>query len=178
MRVAIQGLGEVPATVEVVLKKERPARTYVVCSDYQLKLVATRAGYKKTNEEVIKEAARKTGTEVIFCKCDAFDPKSISRAIKRALKQIDIERDEILINFTGGSAITRLLLGVTGVMLSGFARSRLIYAIQYPKGPKFEVDQTKALRDVFPSDLQLLLDFMGKIRHLGGPKIPRRKRKA
>lgn len=176
MKVAIQGLGEVPATIELVLKKEKPNLTYIVCSDFQLKHIATHAGYKKANEIVVKDVAKKVGTEVIFCKCDVFDPKSVSETIRQILQKVDIKKNEILINYTGGSALVRLLLGAIGVMLAGFARVRLIYAIRYPKGMKFEANQTEVLREVFPTDLQLLLDFIGKPPQGGEPKIRRKGR--
>jgi hypothetical protein len=175
MKVAIQGLGEVPVTIELVLEKEKPNFTYIICSDFQLKYVATQAGYKKTNELIIKDAAKKVGTKVIFCKCDVFDPKSISKTIRKILQKIDIKKDEILINYTGGSAVVRLLLGAIGVMLAGFARVRLIYAIQYREGIKFAADQTELLREVFPNDLQLLLDFIGKLPQVAS-KIRRKSR--
>jgi len=160
MKVAIQGLGEVPTTIELVLKKEKPDVTYIICSDFQLAYVAAHAGYKKTNEKVVKDVAKETGTEVIFWKCDVFDPKSVSDAIRQILQKADIKKNEIIINYTGGSAVVRLLLGAIGIMLARFARVRLVYAIQYPKGMKFEANQTDLLMEVFPTDLQLLLDFL------------------
>lgn len=173
MKVSIQGVGEVPATIELVLKKEKPDITYIVCSDFQLKYVAAQAGYKKPNEMVIKDAAKKVGVKVIFCKCDVFDPRSVSNTIRQILQMIDIKEDEIIINYTGGSAVVKLLLGATGVMLSEFARVRLIYAIRYPDGIKFKVDQTELLKEVFPTDLQLILDFVKKLPREKGLKVPR-----
>jgi len=173
MKVAIQGLGEVPATIELVLKKEKPDITYIICSDFQLKYIATQAGYKKANERVIKDAAKKVGTKVIFYKCDVFDPKSISETVRQILQKIDIKKDEIIVNYTGGSSVVRLLLGTIGIMLAGFARVKLIYAIQYPKGIKIETDQTEVLKEVLPTDLQLVIDFMGKIKG-AEPKIRRK----
>jgi len=174
MKVAIQGLGEVPKTVEIVLRDEKPSRTYIIGSEYQFKYVASKWGYTKSNEEVVKEAAKKTGTEVIFCKCDVFDPRSVYECIKRALQHVDIKKDEIIINYTGGSAVVRLLLGTIGIMLSRFARVRILYAIEY-QDVKVGSDQTEALKEVIPTDLQLLLDFLEK-----GPKsefkIPRKKK--
>ena len=165
MKVAIQGLGEVPKTIEIVLRDEKPSRTYIICSEYQANLVASKSGYTKSNEEVIKEAAKKTGTEVIFYKCDVFDPRSIYEAIKKVLQQVDIKKDEIIVNYTGGSAVVRLLLGTISIMLSRFARVRILYAIDYPKDVKVDADQTEALKEVIPTDLQLILDFLEK-----GPK--------
>lgn len=54
MKVLVQGLGEVPATIELALEKERPDVTYVVCSEYQLKKIASAAGYTEPNESVIR----------------------------------------------------------------------------------------------------------------------------
>lgn len=165
MKVAIQGLGEVPKTIEIVLRAEKPSRTYIIGSEYQFNHVASNAGYTKPNMEVVKEVARKTGTEVVFCKCDAFDPRSVFECIKKALQQVDIKKDEIIVNYTGGSAVVRLMLGTIGIMLSRFAHVRILYAIEYPEKVKVDSDQTEALKEVIPTDLQLLLDFLEK-----GPK--------
>jgi len=162
VKVAIQGLGEVPATIELVLEKERPNVTYILTSDFQLKYIASHAGYKKANEVVIKEAGGRTGTRVVFKECDCFDPKSVAKTITDVLQEIEVERDEIIINYTGGTAVVRLLLGATGFMLSGFANVRLVYAIRYPKGPTITSDQTDVIKEVFPSDLNLILDFIKK----------------
>lgn len=164
MKVAIQGLGEVPATIELVLEKERPDITYILTSDFQLKYVASHAGYKRTNKDLIQEVGRRTGTKVVFKECDCFNPRSVAKAITEVLQKIDIERDEIIINYTGGTAVVRLLLGATGFMLSGFANVRLVYAIRYPKGPTITFDQTDVIKEVFPRDLNLILNFIMK-RH-------------
>jgi hypothetical protein len=164
MKVAIQGLGEVPTTVELVLAKERPDITYILTSDFQLKYVASHAGYKKSNEAVIQEAGKRIGTKVVFKECDCFDPRSVAGAITEVLQEIEVERDEIIINYTGGTAVVKLFLGATGFMLSGFANVRLVYAIRYPKGPNITSDQTDVIKEVFPSDLSLILDFIKK-RH-------------
>jgi len=178
MKVAIQGLGEVPTTIELVLTKERPDITYILTSDFQLKYVASHAGYKKPNEAVIKEVGKKTDTKVVFKECDCFDPKSVVGTITEVLQEIEVEKDEIIINYTGGTAVVRLLLGATGFMLSGFANVRLVYAIRYPKGPTITADQTDVIKEVFPSDLSLILDFIKK-RHpeAVGPDIFGLKRK-
>jgi hypothetical protein len=164
VKVAIQGLGEVPATIELVLEKEKPEITYILTSDFQLKYIASHAGYKKANEDLIKEVGKRTGTKVVFKECDCFDPKSVAKAITEVLQEIDVEKDEMIINYTGGTAVVRLLLGATGFMLSGFADVRLVYAIRYPKGPTITSDQTDVIKEVFPSDLNLILNFIKK-RH-------------
>ncbi len=164
MKVAIQGLGEVPTTIELVLEKEKPDVTYILTSDFQLKYVAAHAGYKKANEVVIKKIGEKTGTKIVFKECDCFNPRSIAETITEVLQEIGVERDEIIINYTGGTSVVRLLLGATGFMLSGFANVKLVYAIRYPKGIRIEVDQTDMIKEVFPSDLNLILDFIKK-RH-------------
>lgn len=159
MKVAIQGLGEVPTTIELVLKKEKPDVTYIICSDYQLKYVASDAGYKEPNKEVIERAAKKTKTEVKFQKCNVFKPKSVSGTIRQILGQIDHDEDEVVINYTGGSALVRVLLGATGVVLSSIMDARLVYAIKYPKGLTLQENHTKMLRDIFPDELQVLFSL-------------------
>lgn len=148
MKVLIQSLGEVPATIELALEKEKPDITYIICSDYQMKNVASAAGYKKSNEEVIKNAAEKAGTKVVFQLCDTLEPKSISKAIGEVIKQIKPE-DQVTINYTGGSAGVKLLLGATAVVLSRILPIRIIYSVRYKKGIEVFKVQTDELREIF-----------------------------
>jgi len=148
VKVLIQSLGEVPATIELALEKEKPDITYIICSDYQMKNVASSAGYKKSNEEIIKNAAGKTGTKVVFQICDTLEPKSISKAIGDVIKQIKPE-DQVTINYTGGSAGVKLLLGATAVVLSRILPIRIIYSVRYRKGIEVFKVQTDELREIF-----------------------------
>ncbi len=149
MKIAIQGLGEIPTTVELVIERETPDISYVICSDYQMKYVAKRAGYGKPNEQVIKAAVRKGKTKVIFQKCDVFDPASVWEAIAKVLKEVDPKKDEVIVNYTGGSAVVRLLLGTLGVMLLTMMKGRILYAIRYPKGVELTTNHTEELKDIF-----------------------------
>jgi hypothetical protein len=148
VKVLIQSLGEVPATIELALEKEKPDITYIISSDYQLKEVASQHGYKKCNEEVIKKAAEKTGTKVVFQICDTLEPKSISEAIGKVIKQIKPD-DDVTINYTGGTAGVKLLLGATAVVLSKILPLRIIYSVRYKGGIEIFKDQTDELRDIF-----------------------------
>jgi len=148
VKVLIQSLGEVPATIELALEKEKPDITYIICSDYQMKDVASAAGYKKPNEEVIKKAAEKTGTKVVFQICDTLEPRSISEAIGKVVKQIKPD-DDVAINYTGGTAGVKLLLGATAVVLSRILPIRIIYSVRYKGGIEVFKDQTEELRDIF-----------------------------
>lgn len=161
MKVLIQGLGEAPATIELALKKEKPDVTYILCSDYQLAYIYK--GYSKPNREVVQEAARKVGAKVVFKRCNVFDPESINKTIRDILGRIDPYEDAVVVNYTGGSAPVRLFLGVLGVELSRIApKTKILYAIQYPKDLKMAADQTKTLQEFLPTDLGLLLSFVGK----------------
>lgn len=148
MKILIQSLGEVPATIELALEKEKPDITYVISSDYQLKEVASKHGYKKSNEEVIKNAAKKAGTKVVFQICDTLEPKSISEAIGKVIKQIKPD-DDVTINYTGGTAGVKLLLGATAVVLSKILPLRIIYSVRYKGGIEIFKDQTEELRNIF-----------------------------
>jgi hypothetical protein len=148
VKVLIQSLGEVPSTIELALEKEKPDITYIICSDYQMKDVASEAGYKKSNEEVIKRAAAKTGTKVVFQICDTLEPKSISEAIGKVIKQIK-PGDDVAINYTGGTAGVKLLLGATAVVLSRILPLRIIYSVRYKGGIEVFKDQTEELREIF-----------------------------
>lgn len=163
MKVLVQGLGEIPATIELALKREKPEVTYIICSDYQLKHIARTGGYSKPNVEVIREAAQKVGAKVVFQRCDVFEPASISKALRKVLRQIDPYRDEVVINYAGGSAPVKLFLGVAGVELARITtRTKILYAIRYPKGMKIAVDQTEKLQQFLPGNLDLLLGFIKK----------------
>ncbi len=163
MKVLIQGLGEVPATIELALKMEKPKVTYIICSDYQLNYIARARGYSKPNEKVIRKAARKVRAKVVFQRCNVFDPASIGEALREVLEQIDPYKDEVIINYAGGSAPVRLFLGVLGVELARITtKTKILYAIHYPKGMKIAVNQTEKLQEFLPGDLSLLLGFMKK----------------
>ncbi len=170
MKIAIQGLGEVPTTIEIVLKKEKPDITYIVTSDYQLNLVAPHAGYKLSNREVIEKTARKVKTEVKFKKCDPFDPESVSKTIREILEEIDPEKDEVIVNYTGGSSLVRLLLGATGVVLPTVMKAKVLYAIKYPEGTEIMADHTRMLREIFPEDLQVLFSLKKGKKFSSKPK--------
>ena len=64
MKVLIQGLGEVPATIEFALEKEKPDVTYIICSDYQKKNVASAGGYTEPSSIVVEKKAKETNTKV------------------------------------------------------------------------------------------------------------------
>jgi hypothetical protein len=148
LKVLIQSLGEVPATIEFALEEERPDITYVICSDYQLKNIAKVANYKISNEAAIKEAAKKTGTKVVFKLCNTLEPKSISKAISEVIEQIK-PGDHVTINYTGGTAGVKLLLGATAVVLSRILPIRIIYSVKYKGGIEIFKDQTEELREIF-----------------------------
>jgi len=148
VKVLIQSLGEVPATIELALEREKPDVTYIICSDFQLKKVSSAAKYKSSNEAVIKKAAKKSGTKVVFQTCDTLEPKSISETIGKVVKQIKPE-DKVTINYTGGTAGVKLLLGATAVVLSKIMPIRIIYAVKYKKGIEVFKDQTDELKDIF-----------------------------
>jgi len=149
MKVAIQGLGEVPTTVTLVFEREKPDVSYIICSDYQLKHVAKDLNYTKNNEQVIKEAAEKAGIELVFKTCDVFDPSAVGECMGDILNKLNPKEDEVIVNYTGGTAVVRLLLGTMGVVLSTVMKVKVIYAIKYPRGVDLSVDHTDALKDIF-----------------------------
>jgi hypothetical protein len=159
MKVLIQGLGEVPTTVEIALAKEKPDITYVMCSDYQLSY--SHPAYKKSNKDVITEAAKKTNTKIVFNKCNVFEPKSIHDCLTNILHKVDISKDEIVINYTGGSAPVRLFLGVVGVQLSKFSpKTKIIYAINYKKeGLGITDNHTEKLKELLSTDVNQLFEI-------------------
>lgn len=149
MKVAIQGLGEVPTTVLLVLEQEKPDVAHVICSDYQLNYVAKDAGFDKTNEEVIKAKAKELGIELEFHVCDVFDPSSVGEDLGDILDKVDPKRDELVINYTGGTAVVRLLLGTMGVVLSSVMKAKVVYAVKYSGGLEISKDHTDVLKNIF-----------------------------
>lgn len=149
MKVTLQGLGEIPTTIDLVLNLEKPDIAHIICSDYQLNYVASRAGYKKRNELVLRDIAKKTKTRLVFQKCDVFNPVSIGEVLAKIIKEIDPKKDEVIINYSGGTAVVRLLLGTLGVVLSTMMNGKVLYAIKYPRGIEITSDHTKDLKDIF-----------------------------
>jgi len=148
MKVLIQGLGEIPATVVYALEKEKPDITYILCSKYQMEFVASPFGYTEKNEDIVKKAAEKTNTKVVFQKCNTLEPKSVGEAIGEIIKHVKPD-DDVVINYTGGAASVKLLLGASAVILSKFLPIRIIYALRYKDGLEKYVDQTNELKEIF-----------------------------
>lgn len=148
-KVAIQGVGDHPAPVILLLEKEELDLSYVITSVYSYNHVDEEGGFDKSNGEVIKEVAEETGTEVEFMRCDTFDPEEIGKQIGIILEELDPD-DEVLINYTAGSATIKLILGATAVAISRFMENlRLVYAIRYPDGREKYLDQTDSLGKIF-----------------------------
>lgn len=148
MKVLVQGLGEVPATIEYAIEKEKPATTYIICSEYQMKTIASAAGYTEPNESVIKKMAEKTNTKVIFKLCNVFDPGSVCATISEVLSELK-PTDEIVVNYTGGAANVKLFLGATAVALSSLLHVRIIYALRYKDGTEIYKDYTEEIKGIF-----------------------------
>ena len=148
LKVLIQGLGEVPTTIEFALEKERPDVTHIICSEYQMKNIASAGGYTEPSQAVVEAAARKTNTKVIWETCDIFDVKSVGEAIARVFSQIKAG-EEVVINYTGGAASVKLLLGASAVVLSRMLPIRIIYALRYKGGTEVFKDQTEDLKALF-----------------------------
>jgi len=115
-----------------------------------MELVASSFGYTAKNEDVVTKAAKKTNSKVVFQKCNVFEPKSIGAAIGEIIRSIK-PNDEVVINYTGGAASVKLLLGASAVVLSRFLPIRIIYALRYKGGLEKYVDQTKELVEIFRS---------------------------
>ncbi|MEW6592299.1 MAG: hypothetical protein AB1305_01210 [Candidatus Hadarchaeota archaeon] len=165
MKVLIQGMGEVPITAELAMTKEKPDVTYVLCSDYQLTYV--HPDYKKPNKDVITDVARKSNTKLVFKRCDVFDPKAIRDCLADILYKVDPSKDEIIVNYTGGSAPVRLFLGMLGVQLSKFSpKTKILYAISYKKeGLEVVNNHAEKLKELLPTDIDLLLELFKPPAH-------------
>lgn len=148
MKILVQGLGEIPATVEFALEKEKPDVTYVLCNEYLMNHVPSSGEYKELSKAVVERAAAKTNTKLIWQLCDIFDIKSVGEAIAKVFKEIK-PTDEIIINYTGGAASVKLLLGASAVVLSRIMPIRIIYSLRYKDGTEIFKDQTEDLKTIF-----------------------------
>lgn len=148
MKVLIQGLGEVPATVEFAIERERPDVTYIVCSKYQRTHIPRKHGYSSSNEIIIKKKAKKVRAKVQFQECDTFDPRAVSESLAEIMKQLGPE-DELIINYTGGTAVVRLLLGAMAIALLDTFPTKIVYSVRYKGGVEKFDDQTEELQGIF-----------------------------
>ncbi|MFN4133673.1 MAG: hypothetical protein ACK4GQ_04835 [Candidatus Hadarchaeales archaeon] len=148
LKILIQGLGEVPAPAVYAIEKERPAVTYILSNEFLLDKIPPTKEYKRPNRETIERAAKKFKTKVVWEICDIFDVSSVAEAVGKILKQIK-PRDEVVINYTGGPANVKLLLGICGVFLSKIMNVKLIYALRYKGGTEVYKVQTDELRAIW-----------------------------
>lgn len=149
--IAIQGLGEHPAPLLLLLEREKPDISYVITSEYSFDRVDEEGGFEKPSGEVIEEKAEEVGTEVVFKKCDVFEPGEIGEAIGEILSEVGPE-DRVTINYTAGSATIKLILGASAVALSKILENlKIVYAIKYPDGEEKYLDQTEELKGLFDS---------------------------
>lgn len=105
--------------------------------------------FEEPNKEVVKAAAEAAGTELVIKKCDPFDLDEITDTIAGILEEISDEADEVLVNYTGGSANLRVVLGFTGVTLTRLCPTKIIYAVGYPSGPKTVTNNAEKLKDIY-----------------------------
>ncbi len=148
MKVLIQGLGEVPATVEFALEKEKPDITYILCNEYIMNNISSTGEYKDPSKVVVERAAQRTNTKVVWRVCDIFDVKSVGDAVAKIFSEIK-PTDEVIINYTGGAASVKLLLGASAVVLSRIIPIRIIYSLRYKDGTEIFKDQTDDLKAIF-----------------------------
>jgi hypothetical protein len=148
MKVLIQALGEVPATVQFAIEKERPDITYVLSSPYQMRNIAASCGYAEPSKVIIEKTAKRFKTKVVWQPCDPFDVKSVGEALVKVFKEIK-PTDEVLVNYTGGAASVKLLLGVSAILRSRKLPTKIIYALRYKAGTEIYMNQTEDLKEVF-----------------------------
>lgn len=148
VKILIQSLGEVPATIEFAIEKEKPDVTHIICSEDLMKNIPSIAGYTESSQIVIERAAKKCGTKVVWEKCDIFDMRSVGDAIGKVVKEIN-PKDDVVINYTGGAASVKLLLGASAMALSKHVPIRIIYALRYKGGTEVFKDQTAELKTIF-----------------------------
>jgi hypothetical protein len=73
----------------------------------------------------------------------------VGEVLGNILSTLDSQRDEVIVNYTGGTAVVRLLLGTTGVVISNVMKAKVLYAIRYPESLEISEDHTEALRSIF-----------------------------
>lgn len=100
---------------------------------------------------MIEERGEEVGTEVVFKKCDTFDPGEVGEVIGEILSELDAD-DRVIINYTAGPATIKLILGASAVAMSKILEDlKIVYAIKYPEGEEKYLDQTEELRGLFNS---------------------------
>lgn len=149
MKVAVLGLDKNPAAEKIVLEKMKPEVAYILCSDYLLENVAKEAGFNEPNQAVLDNAAKIAGTKIVYKKCNVFDPKSVGEAMGEILKELKRD-DEIIINYSEGTAAVRLVLGASAVGLSKYLNIKILYA-----DSAAILDHTKAVKELF----KLIFEF-------------------
>lgn len=149
-KIAILGLDENPTAEKIVLEKIKPDVAYILCSDYLLEYMAKEAGFTEPSQAVLEKVADATGTKIVLKKCNVYDPKSVSETMGEILKEIK-PADEVIINYSEGSATVKLVLGATAVGLSKYMPNiKILYA-----DAAALLDHTKALKELF----KLLYEF-------------------
>lgn len=147
--IAIQGLGDHPAPLLLLLENEQPDISYVITSEYSYDHVDEEGGFDEPSSEVVKKAGEENDTEIVFKKCDIFDPEDIGKVMGEILGEVGGD-DKVTINYTAGSATIKLILGAAAVALSRILENlKIIYAIRYPDGEEEYRDQTEKLQTLF-----------------------------
>jgi NAD(P)-dependent dehydrogenase (short-subunit alcohol dehydrogenase family) len=147
MKVAIQALGESPRPIELVLRKEKPSLAVILCSESFLNRIARGEGYREKNKAVIKKVARRSKTRIVFQRCDLSKPESVARATGLALKKVS-PRDNLIISYAGGSAVTNLILGAAGAILAEAMKVKVVYSKERSRSPVL-ANHARILRDIF-----------------------------
>jgi len=113
-----------------------------------MKNIASAGGYTEPSQVVVERAAQKCDTKAVWRMCYIFDIRSVGDAISKVFSEIK-PGDDIVINYTGGAASVKLLLGASAVVLSRIMLIRTIYALRYKGGIEVFKDQTEELKGIF-----------------------------
>jgi hypothetical protein len=149
MKIAIMTLGLHPRPLEHVIETYKPESAYVVASKEGLEYIAEEHGYKKPNEVILRDAAKRARCKLQLYRCDPFDPESISDVLGKILPKIDMD-DEVIINYSGGTQAMSLVLGAVAVVLSRIMSVKVLYSTRLlPTGKEKIFDHTKPLADLF-----------------------------
>ncbi|MFW6015894.1 MAG: hypothetical protein ACOCRK_05610 [bacterium] len=156
-RILLTGLGNTPKPIIYAIKQGdilgeefEPLRfydkIYIFCSEYQRNKIAERVGYEKSNEEVIRDFVNKSEGDVDlhFIDCDVFSPLNVYYNVETIITPEINKRNEVVVNYSAGSAIVRNVLGIMGMYCKEkYDNIYTVYTISYKEDIKVARDHSE-----------------------------------
>jgi len=147
-KIAILTLGLHPRALELVILRKKPDVCHVIAGEDGLRYVAVEHGYKISNHEVLKNAAKRVKAKLHIYKCDPFDPESIGDALGQILENLKPD-DRVMINYSGGTQAMSLVLGSVAIVLSRIMPVQILYSTKTVRGEEKIYDHSEVLKELF-----------------------------